>query len=146
MLLKVIDLCLLLKIHGCDIWFCDNVGVYNFHPIVKWWLKCSLIWWKKLGRIVSSLPLHRILLVHVHSTFGCFMCTLIPLLLLWTSSTCKPCHVTIGIFEAHNIVSATMANQVKCLLDSFSLLDKDEGFNLNTSTDALIFVVSCSIF
>jgi hypothetical protein len=54
--------------------------------------------------------------------------------------------VTIGIFEAHNIVSATMANQVKCLLDSFSLLDKDEGFNLNTSTDALIFVVSCSIF
>ncbi len=46
--------------------------------------------------------------------------------------------MTIGIFEIHNIVGATMANQVKFLLDSFGLLDKiiayvkDEGSNLNT--------------
>jgi hypothetical protein len=31
----------LLKIHGCSIWFCGSVGMYNFHPIIKWWLKCS---------------------------------------------------------------------------------------------------------
>jgi hypothetical protein len=36
----------------------------------------------------------------------------------------EPCHMTIGIFEVHNIVSATMTNQVKSLLDSFGLLDK----------------------
>jgi hypothetical protein len=33
----------------------------------------------------------------------------------------EPCHVIIGIFEAHNIVGATMANYVKALLDSFNL-------------------------
>jgi len=32
--------------------------------------------------------------------------------------------VTMWIFEMHNIASASMANQVKVLLDSFGLLDK----------------------
>jgi hypothetical protein len=54
--------------------------------------------------------------------------------------------VTIGIFEAHNIASATMANQVKSLLDSFSLFEKDEGPNLNTLISILTFVTSCSAF
>jgi hypothetical protein len=50
--------------------------------------------------------------------------------------------VTIGIFEIHNSASATMANRVKSLLDSFGLLDKiiayvkDERSNLNTLTFA----------
>ncbi len=55
----------------------------------------------------------------------------------------EPCHETIGIFEVHNTTSATMANQVKLLLDSFGLFDKviayikDEGSNLNTLTFTL---------
>ncbi len=31
----------------------------------------ALIWWEKLGRNVWSQPLHLILFVHVHLTFGC---------------------------------------------------------------------------
>jgi hypothetical protein len=58
-------------------------------------------------------------------------------------------HVTIGIFEVHNIASVTMANQVNFLLNSFSLLDKviayvkHERSNLNTLTFALTFAISC---
>jgi len=58
-------------------------------------------------------------------------------------------HVTMGIFEVHNIASVAMANQVKLLLYSFSLLDKviayvkDERSNLNTLTFALTFLISC---
>jgi hypothetical protein len=43
--------------------------------------------------------------------------------------------MTIRIFEVHNMASVTMENQVKALLDSFSLLGKiiacvkDEGSN-----------------
>ncbi len=33
-------------------------------------------------------------------------------------------HVTIGIFEIHNIIGVVMANQIKYLLDSFGLFDK----------------------
>jgi hypothetical protein len=36
----------------------------------------------------------------------------------------EPTHVTIGVFEMQNTTSATMANQVKILLDSFGLFDK----------------------
>jgi len=36
----------------------------------------------------------------------------------------KPTPMIIGIFEVHNITSASVANQVKGLLDSFGLLDK----------------------
>jgi len=59
----------------------------------------------------------------------------------------EPCLVTIGIFEVHNIVGVTMANYVKTLLDSFSLLNKviayikNEGFNLNIFIFALVFVI-----
>jgi hypothetical protein len=61
----------------------------------------------------------------------------------------EPCHVTIRIFEVHNIVGVVMANHVKSLLDSFGLLDKviayvkDEGSNLNILTFALTSIVSC---
>jgi hypothetical protein len=64
----------------------------------------------------------------------------------------EPYHVTIWIFEVHNTISVTMANQVKYLLDSFGLLDKvmtyikDERSNLNTLTFVLTFVVSCYAF
>ncbi len=40
--------------------------------------------------------------------------------------------MTIGIFEVQNIVGVTMANYVKTLLDSFSLLNK---------VNELVFVV-----
>jgi hypothetical protein len=57
-------------------------------------------------------------------------------------------HATIEIFEVHNIIGATMENQVKVLLDSIGLLNKviayieDEGFNLSTLT----FVILCFAF
>jgi hypothetical protein len=43
----------------------------------------------------------------------------------------------LGVFEMENIICATMANQVKALLNPFHLFDKviayvkDERFNLN---------------
>jgi hypothetical protein len=52
-----------------------------------------------------------------------------------------------GIFEVQNTTNATMANQVKVLLDFFGLLEKiiayvkNEGSNLNTLTNALTSVV-----
>ncbi len=56
-------------------------------------------------------------------------------------------HATIGIFEVHNIIGATMENQVKVLLDSIGLRNKvsyieNEGFNLSTLT----FVILCFPF
>jgi hypothetical protein len=57
-----------------------------------------------------------------------------------------------GIFEVHNIASVAMANQVKLLLYSFSLLDKviayvkDERSNLSTLINALTSVISYSPF
>jgi hypothetical protein len=60
--------------------------------------------------------------------------------------------VIIGLFEVHDTINATMANQVKTLLDSFDLFNKivacvkDEGSNLNTLTSALTFVISCYTF
>jgi hypothetical protein len=56
-----------------------------------------------------------------------------------------PC--TIGILEVNNTISATMANSVKILLDSFGLHNqviayvKDKGLNLNTQTSILTYVV-----
>jgi hypothetical protein len=52
-----------------------------------------------------------------------------------------------GIFEVQNTTCATMANQIKVLLNSFGLFDKvityvkDEGFSLNALTNALTNVV-----
>jgi len=82
MLQRVTNFYLLLKIHGYDVWFCGSVGMYSFHPTAKWRLKCSQIWWRKPRRYVSSQPLHLVLFVHVHLTFGCLMWALILLLLL----------------------------------------------------------------
>ncbi len=64
----------------------------------------------------------------------------------------KTTHVTIGIFEVHNIIGATMANQIKVLLNSIGLLNKviayieDERFNLSTLTSVLTFVILCFAF
>ncbi len=61
-------------------------------------------------------------------------------------------HMTIGIFEVHDIASVTMVIQVKSLLDTFSLLDKviayvkNEIFNLSVLIFALIYVVFCFAF
>jgi hypothetical protein len=61
-----------------------------------------------------------------------------------------PNHVTMGIFKVQNTAGVGMANQIKVLLESFSLLDKviayvkDKGSNLNTLTNALTNVVSYS--
>jgi hypothetical protein len=58
--------------------------------------------------------------------------------------------VTIRVFEVQNSTDGTMKNQVKILLDSFGLLNKvityvkNESSNLNTLTNALKYVVSCS--
>ncbi len=60
--------------------------------------------------------------------------------------------MTMGIFEMHNITNASMANQVKVLLDSFGLLDKvvayveAKGLNLFALTTTLTIVVSCLPF
>jgi hypothetical protein len=57
-----------------------------------------------------------------------------------------------GIFEMQNITNASMANQVKVLLDWFGLLDKvvayveAKGFNLFALTITLTIVVSCLPF
>jgi hypothetical protein len=62
----------------------------------------------------------------------------------------EPTQVIVGVFEMKNTTSATMANQVKILLDSFGLFDKviiyvkDESSSLNTLTNALKSIVSCS--
>jgi hypothetical protein len=68
------------------------------------------------------------------------------------NSSWEPTHVTMGIFEMHNITNASMANQVKVLLDSFGLLDKivayvkAKGSNLFALTITLTIVVSCLPF
>jgi hypothetical protein len=54
------------------------------------------------------------------------------------------CHVIVSIFKVHDII--------KVFLDSFDLFEKiipyvkDEGFNLNTLSNALTTVVSCVPF
>jgi hypothetical protein len=35
MLQRVTNLYLLLEIHGCNVWFCGNVGMYSFHLVAK---------------------------------------------------------------------------------------------------------------
>jgi hypothetical protein len=67
-----------------------------------------------------------------------------------TSSTIFGSPPIVRVFEMQNITSATIANQVKLLLDSLGLLNKfityvkDIGSNLNTLTNVLKFKVSCS--
>jgi ABC-type polar amino acid transport system ATPase subunit len=62
-----------------------------------------------------------VLLVHVNLTFGWF-CVVFDTFELH-QHIMKTTNVTIEIFEVHNIISATMANQVKVLLDSIGLLN-----------------------
>jgi hypothetical protein len=64
----------------------------------------------------------------------------------------EPTHIIMGIFEVHNTIGVAITNQVKVLLNFFSLLDKviayvkDERSNIRTLTLALINVVTCSPF
>jgi hypothetical protein len=75
-----------------------------------------------------------------HDTFA--------MVIIFIDSLWQPIHVIIG-FEVGNTSSATMANQVRILLDSFGLLTKviayvkDERSNLNTLNSTLTFVISC---
>jgi hypothetical protein len=46
------------------------------------------------------------------------------MVLNFIKSSWEPTHVTIGIFEGHKIIGASMVNQIKFLLDSFGLFDK----------------------
>jgi hypothetical protein len=68
------------------------------------------------------------------------------------NSLWEPTHVIVGVFEVKNIIGASMANQVKIILDSFSLLDKliayvkDESSNLNILINALKSIVLYSHF
>lgn len=61
----------------------------------------------------------------------------------------KPQHNIVAIFEAPDTSGATMAMQVRDLLQSFNLTNKtiayvkDEGANLNILTAALTSIVSC---
>jgi hypothetical protein len=63
----------------------------------------------------------------------------------------EPIHVIVRVFEVQNTIDETIKNQVKILLDSFGLLNKvityvkNEGSNLNTLTNALKYVFSCSL-
>ncbi len=71
------------------------------------------------------------------------------MVIIFIDSLWQPIHVISGIFEVSNTSSATMANQLRTLLDSFGLLTtviayvKFERWNLNTLTSILIFVFSC---
>jgi hypothetical protein len=81
---------------------------------------------------------------YVHLTFD------VPWLLVSSTTHANPSivQVIIDLFEVHDTISATMANQVKTLLNSFNLFNKivacvkDEGSNLSTLT----FVISCLPF
>jgi hypothetical protein len=61
----------------------------------------------------------------------------------------SPCHITIGLFEAHDIFGATLTKQMKILLVEFNLTNKvimyvkDEGVNLNFLTTTLTSIMSC---
>jgi len=51
-----------------------------------------------------------------HEGFNAFV-----IIVSFIDASWEPCHVTIGIFEVHNIASAAMTNLIKSLLDSFGL-------------------------
>jgi len=109
---------------------------------------------EKPKRNVSSQPLHLVLLIHVHLTFGRFVWT------KWYIYNGGEFHQ--HIVKAHpwdnwefwstDIASVAMTNQVKVLLNSFGLFDKviayvkDERFNVSTLTFTLTFMVSCPTF
>jgi hypothetical protein len=46
------------------------------------------------------------------------------MVVIFINNLWEPTHVTLGIFKVHNIIVASMANQVRILLNSFCLLDK----------------------
>ncbi len=99
---------------------------------------------------MSSQPLNLVLLVHVHLTLDFFVSfDTVAMVVSFINTSLKPTPMIIGIFEIHNITSATMANQVKGLLDFFGLLDKvfayikDKRSNLSILNFALTSMVSC---
>ncbi len=60
-----------------------------------------------------------------------------------------PCHIIVGLFEAPDIFSVVLVEQVKVLLAEFNLTNKvimyvkDERTNLNSVTITFIYVISC---
>jgi hypothetical protein len=62
-----------------------------------------------------------------------------------------PCHISIGLFEAHDTFGATLIKQMKILLVEFNLKNKvimyvkDEGTNLNFLTTTFISIVPCKL-
>jgi hypothetical protein len=76
-----------------------------------------------------------------HASFDTFV-----IVTSFINTSWGPCHVTIGIFEVHDIIGVIMANHIKCLLDSFGLLDKiithvkNERSNLDVLLSALTYV------
>jgi hypothetical protein len=83
----------------------------------------------------------------LHASYDTF-----AIIINFVNSYWEPTLVIFGVFEVQNTIGATMANQVKILLDSFGLFEKvigyvkNEGSNLNTLTTTLKFVVSYSPF
>ncbi len=61
-------------------------------------------------------------------------------------------HITIGLFEAHDMSGATMVVKLKQILENFSLTQKilayvkDKNSNLQTCVQAFKLVVSCGDF
>ncbi len=78
----------------------------------------------------------------LHASYDAF-----AMVINFVNSYSKPTHVIVGVFEMQNTIGATMANQVKIILDSFGSFNKvigyvkNEGSNLNTLTIALKFLV-----
>ncbi len=64
----------------------------------------------------------------------------------------EPCHITINIFEVHEIFGVAMDLWLKDLLAHFDLCHKvitcvkNEGANLNTLINALTNIVSCTYY
>ncbi len=63
----------------------------------------------------------------------------------------KPHHVTVGLFEANDIIKQGLIKQLKALLEKLGFISKvlcyvkDEGINLVIMTTSLKFIISCDV-
>jgi len=77
------------------------------------------------------------------------VCDVFILVIIFLGSDWKPKHVTLGLFEAVEIIKHTLIRILIELLDGYGLRNKiiayvkDEGSNGNTLINALKFVVKC---
>ncbi len=51
-------------------------------------------------------------------------CNIFAIIVSFINTSWMSNHMTIDIFKVHNIIGASLGNQVNTLLDSFGLLDK----------------------